>query len=66
MNNVLQRRKGKVKMIKDLKYGKSNLRQSLIDFSEFEDLNKIYKSKKESYGVEDQEVFINNEETEEN
>ena len=53
-------------MIKDLKYGKSNLRQSLIDFSEFEDLNKIYKSKKESYGVEDQEVFINNEETEEN
>ena len=30
MNNVLQRRKGKIKMVKDLKYGKNNLRQSLI------------------------------------
>ena len=45
MNNTVQRRKGKLKLIKDLKQGK-NLRQSLIDLSEFEDLAKIYKSKK--------------------
>ena len=46
MNNVVLRRKGKLKLMKDLKYGKANLRQSLIELSEFEDLAKTYKSKK--------------------
>ena len=30
MNNIYQRRKGKVKLMKDLKHGKIHLRQSLI------------------------------------
>ena len=46
MNNQAQRRKGKVKLSKDLKYGNVQLRQSLIEMGEFEDLDRIFQSKK--------------------
>ena len=66
MKNISQRHKGKIKMIKDLKYGKANLRQSLIDMSEFVDISKMYKLKKELYRVEDLEVEEKSQETQEN
>jgi hypothetical protein len=34
----------KLKLMKDLKYGKVHLRQSLIDIVEFEDMNKVFKN----------------------
>jgi hypothetical protein len=40
------RKGGHLKLIKDLKYGKVHLRQSLIELSEFEDVNKLFKNKK--------------------
>jgi hypothetical protein len=36
----------KLKLMKDLKYGKVHLRQSLIDLDEFEDMDKVFKNRK--------------------
>ncbi len=36
----------KLKLMKDLKYGKVHLRQSLLEMSEFEDVDKLFKNKK--------------------
>lgn len=66
MKHISQRNKGKVKMIKDLKYGKANLRQSLIEMTEFVDIGKMYKLKKELYRVEDLEMEEKSQDTQEN
>lgn len=56
----------KLKLIKDLKYGKVHLRQSLLQMSEFHDIDKIYKTKKELYSIQNQEITLRHETTEEN
>jgi hypothetical protein len=36
----------KLRLVKDLKYGKVHLRQSHIELGEFDDMNKIFKKTK--------------------
>jgi hypothetical protein len=40
------KRLAKLRLMKDLKYGKVYLRQSPIELGEFEDINKTFKKKK--------------------
>ena len=58
--------KNKIKLIKDLKYGKVHLRQSLLEMTEIEDLSKLFKMKKENYSITDQDVTLATEKTEQN
>jgi hypothetical protein len=50
------KRKGHVKLFKDLKHDKMNLRQSLLEMSEFEDMQKVYESKKHFYWIKDEKI----------
>ena len=57
MNHTYQHKKGPPKMIKDLKYGvNAHLRQSLLDISEIENLNKIFLGRKDHYRIEGQSI----------
>lgn len=62
----LGNRIAKLKLIKDLKYGKVHLRQSLLEMSEFHDIDKIFNNKKEHYSIKKQDVTIRHETIEEN
>ena len=61
-----QNTKNKIKLIKDLKYGKVHLRQSLLELNQFEDMTKLFKIRKEHYAILDQDVTLATEKTEQN
>lgn len=46
VNEYISTRIGKLRLMKDMKYGRVNLRQSLIELSEFSDVDKIYVNRK--------------------
>lgn len=56
--SVPHNRMGRLKLIKDLKYGRVHLRQSLLEMTEFEDVNKIFKNRKDHYSIEDLEINL--------
>lgn len=58
MATATQNRTDKIKLFKDLKYGKVHLRQSLLEMDEIEDLDRFYKNKKDSYRIEDREDIV--------
>lgn len=61
-----QPQKPKVKLIKDMKYGKVHLRQSLLELSGFEDLAKVFRNRKEHYSIVDQDITLPTEKSEPN
>jgi len=65
MNLSYQHKKGPPKMIKDLKFGMdAHLRQSLLDITEIENLNKIFVGRKTHYRIDDANNEINSKQKE--